>query len=293
MKNEEIKIKEIIESIPIWKNTIKITSLDGGLTNQNFLINDGNEKMVVRLGEDILEHHILRSNEIISSKAAYDAGIGPKVIFHGKGVLVLEYIKSKTLSAGEVRKNLGKIIPIIKKVHYEIPKKLFGPAMIFWVFHVIRNYSQFLKNNKSRHITILDKLLLKCDLLEKNSSPYQIVYGHNDLLPANFLDDGSRLWLIDWEYSGFNSPLFDLGGLASNCDFSTDEEMYLLENYYNKKPDNNLIMQYNSMKCASLLRETMWSMVSEITSKIDFDYSKYTDKNLEKFNNSFCKINKI
>ena len=126
MKNEEIKIKEIIESIPIWKNTIKITSLDGGLTNQNFLINDGNEKIVVRLGEDILEHHILRSNEIISSKAAYDAGIGPKVILHGKGVLVLEYIKSKTLSAGEVRKNLGKIFCIffLKSIFGHVRKSL-------------------------------------------------------------------------------------------------------------------------------------------------------------------------
>ena len=62
------------------------------------------------------------------------------------------------------------------------------------------------------------------EILENISSPYQIVFGHNDLLPANFLDDGKKIWLIDWEYAGFNSPLFDLGGIASNNDFSIEQE---------------------------------------------------------------------
>ena len=93
--------------------------------------------------------------------------------------------------------------------------------------------------------------------------------------------------MIDWEYSGFNSPLFDLGGLASNCDFTKEQEIYLLENYFEKKIDLLLIKKYNAMKSASLLRETMWSMVSEITSKIDFDYSKYTQDNLSKFKKSY------
>ena len=278
---------ELIEQLPIWTGKIDITNLKGGLTNNNYLVTDNSHKFVVRLGEDILEHHILRSNELISTKAAYEAGIGPKVIYNSLGVLVIEYIESKTLSPKEVRQNIDKIIPLIKKTHHEIPKKLFGPAAIFWVFHIIRNYINFLKNNQSSYTSILDKLTLNNDILEKASSPYQIVFGHNDLLPSNFLNDGSKIWLIDWEYSGFNSPLFDLGGIASNNDFSYDEEIYLLENYYEKKIDSELIIKYNAMKCSSLLRETLWSMVSELTSKIDFDYTKYTDENLNKFETSF------
>ncbi len=278
---------ELIEQLPIWTGQIDIINLKGGLTNNNYLVTDNSHKFVVRLGADILEHHILRSNELISTKAAYEAGIGPKVIYNSLGVLVIEYIESKTLSPKEVRQNIDKIIPLIKKTHHEIPKKLFGPAAIFWVFHIIRNYINFLKNNQSSYTSILDKLTLNNDILEKASSPYQIVFGHNDLLPSNFLNDGSKIWLIDWEYSGFNSPLFDLGGIASNNDFSYDEEIYLLENYYEKKIDSELIIKYNAMKCSSLLRETLWSMVSELTSKIDFDYTKYTDENLNKFETSF------
>tara|TARA_Y100000590_G_scaffold116045_1_gene132442 strand:+ start:1 stop:870 length:870 start_codon:yes stop_codon:yes gene_type:complete len=280
-------IKATIQSIPIWNNEISIKTLDGGITNENFLVEEDNKKYVVRLGNDIPEHLVSRSNELIVSKAASNAGISPKVIYHSHGILVLDYIKSITLSSEGVRKNIKSIIPLIKKIHHEIPKNLYGQSVIFWVFHVVRNYVKFLNENKSLHIKILSDLISKSELLEKNSSPYEIVFGHNDLLPANFLDDGSKIWIIDWEYAGYNTPLFDLGGLSSNNDFSYKEEIYLLENYFENKINDKLLLQYNSLKCASLLRETMWSMVSELTSKIDFNYAEYTEENLSKFNQAF------
>jgi thiamine kinase-like enzyme len=123
--------------------------------------------------------------------------------------------------------------------------------------------------------------------LEKLSSPREIVFGHNDFLAANFLDDGSKIWVVDWEYGGFNDPLFDIGGLASNNDFNQDLEKEALEMYYEKPLTNDVLLKYNSMKTASLLRETMWSMVSEITSKLEFDYGEYTQENLNKFNEAF------
>ena len=285
------KTKKLIQSIPIWKNNIEIKTIDGGLTNQNFLVQENSNKFVVRLGDDIPEHLVSRSNELIASKAASEANIGPKVIYSDKGILVLEYIESTTLTAKDVRDKIDLIIPVLKKIHLEIPKNIFGQSLIFWVFHVIRNYEKFLKDNKSSYTNLLPYLLSQSAKLEKNSSPYEIVFGHNDLLPGNFLDDGSRLWVIDWEYAGFNTPLFDLGGLASNCDFSQKEEIHLLENYFDKKIDDKLLLQYHSLKCASLLRETMWSMVAELISKIDFDYKNYTQENLSKFNQSYKNLN--
>ena len=110
-----------------------------------------------------------------------------------------------------------------------------------------------------------------------------MVFGHNDLLAANFLDDGERLWLIDWDYAGFNSPLFDLGGLASNNGLSEAQERWLLETYFETALTDALWHSYRAMKCASLMRETMWSMVSEIHSALDFDYAAYTRENLTRF----------
>jgi len=278
---------EKIKTLSIWKNDLTINPLEGGITNLNFLVNHGNEKLVVRLGQDIPEHLVYRSNEINVSKAAHEIGVSPKLIHSEQGVLVLEFIESETLDPKGVQKNLEKIIPVIKKIHNEIPNFLSGQPAIFWVFHVIKYYANFLRSNHSIHQNKIDDLLLKASKLEKLSSPREIVFGHNDFLAANFLDDGSKIWVVDWEYGGFNDPLFDIGGLASNNDFKQDLEKEALEMYYEKSISNDFLLKYDSMKTASLLRETMWSMVSEITSKLDFDYGEYTKENLSKFNDAY------
>jgi len=278
---------EKIKSLNIWKNDLTINPLEGGITNLNFLVNHGDQKLVVRLGQDIPEHLVFRSNEINVSKAAYEIGVSPKLIYSELGVLVLEFIESETLDPKGVQKNLKRIMPVIKKIHNEIPNFLSGQPAMFWVFHVIKYYANFLRSNQSSHLDKIDDLLNKASKLEKLSSPREIVFGHNDFLAANFLDDGSKIWVVDWEYGGFNDPLFDIGGLASNNDFNQDLEQEALEMYYEKPLTNDVLSKYNSMKTASLLRETMWSMVSEITSKLDFDYGEYTQDNLSKFNEAF------
>ncbi len=279
-----------IKSLPIWKNLENIEPLAGGITNLNFLVSDSGSKSVVRLGSDIPEHLVYRSNEIIVSEAAYQIGVSPKLIYNEPGVLVLEFIESKTLEPKTVRENLNKIVPIIRKIHDEIPNKLSGQPQIFWVFYVIKYYSNYLLNNNSSHISLIPSLLKKAEKLEKLSSPREIVFGHNDLLAANFLDDGSKIWVVDWEYGGFNDPLFDIGGLSSNNDLDENLENEVLEMYFKEKPSKDLIIKYNAMKTSSLLRETMWSMVSEITSKIEFNYAEYTSDNLKKFEESFDKL---
>ena len=286
----KVENEDKIKSLPIWKGKIDIKPLQGGITNYNYLVNDSGKQLVVRLGSDIPEHLVYRSNEILVSKAAYEIGVSPELIYNEEGVLVLNYIKSTTLEPQTVRDNLDRIIPVIKKIHNLIPNKLSGQPVIFWVFYVIKYYSNFLLTNNSSHSSKLKDLLTKCDNLEKLSSPREIVFGHNDLLAANFLDDGSKIWIVDWEYGGFNDPLFDIGGLASNNDFDENLELEALKLYFNEKPNADLLKKYNAMKTASLLRETMWSMVSEITSKLDFDYGEYTSENLKKFNESYERL---
>jgi thiamine kinase-like enzyme len=124
--------------------------------------------------------------------------------------------------------------------------------------------------------------------LEKAVGPIDIVFGHNDMLPANLLDDGERLWLVDWEYAGFNSPLFDLAGLASNSEASGDAAEHMMELYFEHPVDHVLRRRMAAMSAASLLRETLWSMVSEQTSEIGFDYPAYTSENLRRFNAAYA-----
>jgi thiamine kinase-like enzyme len=283
MTNNEINGR--IRALPIWNQSIKILPLTGGITNVNFLVEDGADKYVARLGADIIEHQIMRFNELSASRAAHAAGLSPEVIYADKGLTILEYLDSKTFAPEDVRQpnNLNKIVALLRKCHTEIPKHLRGPTLIFWVFHVIRDYGSLLLDADSAHKSMVPDLVAKGNALEALAGPFDIVFGHNDLLAANILDDGKRLWLIDWDYAGFNSPLFDLGGLASNNELDEAQERWMLEAYFEVPPTDALLHKYNAMKCASLLRETMWSMVSEIKSNLDFDYSQYTAEYLARF----------
>jgi thiamine kinase-like enzyme len=159
---------------------------------------------------------------------------------------------------------------------------------MFWVFHVVRDYAHTLSDGNSRHLAMLPDLLLRAARLDAAVGPIDVVFGHNDLLAANFIDDGRRLWLVDWEYAGFNSPLFDLGGLASNSELFPDQAEQALSLYFGKPVDDELRRRAAAMSAASLLRETMWSMVSEIHSTVDFDYTAYTVENLRRFESAYA-----
>ncbi len=273
-----------------WAGPVEPEPLGGGITNTNFLVRDGNERFVVRIGDDIPVHGVMRFNELAASRAAHAAGISPEVVHFEQGALVMRYIEGKTLEPDDVRepRMLGRIVDLVKRCHKEIPRHLRGPALIFWVFQVIRDYAATLEEGGSRMVEELSRLLAVSNSLEEAVGAIRLVFGHNDLHAANFIDGGDRLWLVDWDYAGFNSSLFDLGGLASNSEFAPDEEEWLLETYFEAPPNDEIRRRYAAMKCASLMRESMWSMVSEIHSSIDFDYVAYTDENLARFERAYA-----
>ncbi|MCF6306291.1 MAG: phosphotransferase, partial [Rhodobacteraceae bacterium] len=248
----------------------------------------GNKKYVLRSGSDIPEHNLLRSADLAASRAAHLAGLSPKVHYAENGLTVIDYIDSKTLSEPDTRQPemLARIIPLMQRCHREVPKHFRGPALIFWVFHAIRDYVENLQERGSGYAAKFPEYLAINAMLEDASGPFEIGFCHNDWMAANILDDGARLWLIDWDYGGFNTPLFDLGGLASNNSFSQSDELSMLEQYFDGPVDGKLMHRYYAMKAASMLREVLWSMLSEITSPLDIDYAAYTVEQLVRFERS-------
>ncbi len=275
--------------LSIWRGEVDPVPLGGGITNVNFVVADGGEKFVVRIGDDIPVHGVLRFNELAASRAAFAAGVSPEIVHAEPGVLVLRFIDGKTFAAADVRdpRSLERIVPLIKRVHRDIPNHLEGAALIFWVFQVLRDYRRSLRQGNSRMIPELPRLEAVADTLEAAVGPVRITYGHNDLLAANFIDDGDRLWLVDWDYAGFNSPLFDLANLASNSELPEAQERWLLEAYFEAPVADEMWRAFTAMKCASLLREGMWSMISEIHSTLDFDYVAYTAENMARFERAY------
>ena len=270
--------------LPIWQGDVRAEPLAGGITNLNFVVRDAVRKVVVRVGDDIPVHQILRFNELSASRAAFEAGVSPAVIYHQPGLLVIDFIEGRTLDATDLQQDamLDQAVTLVARAHRDMPKYLRGPAVLFWVFHVLRNYAATLRDGQSRHIARLTDLLRQAERLERAIGPIDLIFGHNDLLPANFLHDGTRLWLIDWDYAGYNSPLFDLGGLAANHRLGDAQERRMLAAYFGQT-DGDLWRRYLAIKAAAALREALWSMVSEIHSKLEFDFAAYTTANLSTY----------
>jgi thiamine kinase-like enzyme len=276
--------------LPCWSGPVTARPVGGGITNHNLLVTDGADSFVVRIGGDIPVHGILRFNELAASRAAYQAGLAPEVIHAEPGAIVLRYVSGRAFEEADVRDpaNLARIAPLLLRCHRDVTRQLRGPVLMFWVFQVNRSYGFQLRDDRHRLVADLPRLIAINDDLESAIGAVDLVFGHNDLLPGNLLDDGERLWLIDWEYAGFNSPLFDLANLASNADLAPDREDWLLGAYFDRAPDQTLRRRYHAMKCASLLREALWSMVSETHSTLDVDYVAYTAKNLERFDLAYA-----
>lgn len=270
-----------IRALPIWKGSVSIEPMHGGISNESYLVTDDAGKHVVRFGKDYPFHHVFRDREVMTARAAHQAGFAPELQYSEPGIMVSAYIGARTYAPEDVRANPERIARLMRQFHEEMPKHVSGPGFMFWVFHVIRDYARTLQSGGSRMARELPGYLALAEELERAQAPLPIVFGHNDLLPANFLDDGQRLWLIDFEYAGFSTAMFDLAGTASNAGMTQEESLRLLTAYFGREPGLPMLRSHAAMQCASLLREAMWSMVSELhLNAPGADYVAYTGENL-------------
>jgi thiamine kinase-like enzyme len=270
------KLESRVAGLPCWRGRVALEPLKGGLTNVSFVAADRGEKFVVRCGLDIAVHHVFRDRERAVSKAAFEAGLSPELIHAEPGIMVLRFIDGRTFGEADLSANLERVVPLLKTCHETVGRHLRGPVNAFWVFHVIRDYVALL-DAEPRYLAVADRL-------ERAQLPMPLVFGHHDLLPGNFIDDGSRLWLIDWEYGGFGTPMFDLANLSSNGNFSDAHDAALLEAYFGSKADQMLRLAFSAMKVASALREALWALVSDVHLKTPgVDYQAHARVYLARF----------
>ena len=279
-------LSDRIARLPCWAGGVDVSVLHGGMTNRNFLVRQGDgQRFVVRCGSDLPAHGVMRFNELSAARAAHAAGISPEVVFATEGMLVSRFVDGRTLAPEDVRdpSRLGAIVSLLHRCHEEVPRHMRGPSLVFWVFQVVRNYLGSVGDPGRNPLGLdLAELERRSAWLEQRVGPVNIVFGHNDLLAANLFDDGRRLWLIDWDYAGFNSPLFDLANLSSNNAFSPEQDTALLRAYFGEHAASQR-RGFEAMKCASLLRESLWAAESLVGSSIDFDYAAYAQDYLQRF----------
>src|ERR1700689_2960584 len=140
-------VSAAIAALPCWTGAVQISPLAGGLTNRNFRVSDhSRQNFVVRIGRDLPEHGVMRFNELAAARAAYAVGIAPQVVYAANGFMVSRFVAGEALTAARVRepRMLERIAALLRRCPRDIPAYLEGPALLFWVFQVIRGYLRFL-----------------------------------------------------------------------------------------------------------------------------------------------------
>jgi thiamine kinase-like enzyme len=283
--------RDAIAALPCWRGEWTAERLSGGLSNEIWKVMDQSGAHVVRFGEDYPFHFVDRAREAMSARAAHALGLGPKVEYTAPGVMVTAWVEGRTWSAEDVRDRPEAIAALLKEFHHGMPSRVSGPGYIFWPFHIVRDYARQLAGTKhQKHVPALLGLSAE---MEAAQVPLPVVYGHHDLLPANFIGDGEKPWLIDYEYAGYGTAMFDLAGAASNSEMTTEQSHRLVTAYLGHPPDPGIRRAFAAMKCVSLIREAMWAMISErhlSTPGVDFD--AYAAENLERLDISLDRYRK-
>ncbi len=297
MEARGAKAIERTQALPVWQGAVEPTLLSGGLSNINLTVDDGGVRYVIRVGEDEPVFGVSRANEVAAFRAAHAAGVAPEVVYSEPGLMVIRFIEGRSLLPADLHEPacLTKAATLFRRLHREAGKHLDSPGFMFWPFQHHRYYIRELERHGDRLFerwrSMLPGLAAANAELERAIGPVSVVFGHNDLNPQNIMDDGERLWFVDWEFAGFGIDLFDLGVLAMNIEITPREADLMLETYFEAPPTDELRRRFAAATVAAAVRETTWSMVSEVMDRpIDFDYRVYSTMNADRYERMYAEF---
>jgi len=261
----------LLDQVPLVKNRTSVTELSGGLTNRNLAIESDGTKYVARISSnssDLL--NINREDEYKNTILAADVGIGATVhdYLPGQGLLLISYINGKTFGAQDIANNLPRVAKSVRTLHGAKPF-----VSDFNMFTLQKRYLDIVQSNNfiypdkyldyEGHIADLKKAL--------SVLPSEIVPCNNDLLPGNFIDDGDKIWLIDYEYSGNNDACFELGNIWAEAFLEYEALVELIDSYYGTHRPEKIARAW----LQSLMAKygwTLWAAIQASISDIDFDF---------------------
>jgi thiamine kinase-like enzyme len=254
--------------------TFDLTPLEGGLTNRNYHVRaaSGREFVARFAGAKSELLSIDRDAEAYNSAVAATLGIGPRVVEYAPNlhVLVVEWIDGETLTDNDLDDQgaLERIAAACRTLHS-------GPRFIsdFDMFDVQREYLRIVSENGFRlpsdYLDFADEVAALDRVLHESSRG--TVACHNDLLAGNIMRAGSRVWLIDYEYSGNNDPCFELGNIWSEADLPLDHLDHLVTSYF-RTPAPVQVARARLFAVMAKYGWTLWAAIQDAVSEVDFDF---------------------
>ena len=275
-----LSVDEVIARVPQWVevNDLKVSPLDGGITNSNFRVDVGGESFALRIaGTNTNMLGINRDHEHAANLAAGKLGIAPEVVYviQPEGYLVTRFISARPFPLEKITQpeNIRRVMGLVRKIHSmpEIPG-------FFSAFRVVEEYAVIARRYNVEFPEKFDWLMERAHKAEAVLlvAPDPLRPCHNDLLNANFLIDKHKIYILDWEYAGMGDIYFDLANFSTNHELSDEQDNWLLECYFGEVTEKQTA-HLNIMKVMSLFREAMWGQVQIGISELDFDYRGYAD----------------
>jgi thiamine kinase-like enzyme len=269
----EPRVSELLRQIPVLASATRVTPL-GGLTNRNYRIDTSLSRYVMRVSSP--ETSLLginRNNERINTERACRAGVGASIVhaLPQENVLVMSWIEARTLHAENLREEpelLPRIANSLRMLHT-------GPKFEgeFYFPTVRKNYLNTVQ--KAGYFIPADYLVMEPlvrgleEILTSTAEP--MVPCNNDLLAENFMDDGNKIWIIDFEYAGQNEASFEIGNLASES-FLTEEQLTSLCDNYWGGHNPSKIARAKAWSMIARYGWVLWASIQEAISPIDFDF---------------------
>lgn len=267
-------IEDVIGALPAWAGRRVVASpIAGGLTNRNFRVEVDGVPTFVRIpgaGTDLLA--VDRANEIHNTRAAATAGVGARVLHHlpAWDVVVLEWIDARTMSnaAFQAPGEPIRIAEALRRLHA-------GPRFRD-DFDMVALSARYLRVVDELDIAVPDGYREHLDAVPRieaalRARPRPTVPCHNDLLAENYLDDGGRLWIVDYEYSGNNDPSFELGNTAQELGFDGGRLRELIAAYFGEATPA-LEARCRLQMIMSDVGWTLWAAIQSRISHIDYDF---------------------
>ena len=270
--------------------SIRIQPIAAGLTNQNFRVEVDGSPYFVRLpgaSTDLLA--VDRANELHNTRAAAEAGVGPEVVAHDpeSGALVLAWIDGRTMSNQAFAEpgTPARIAGSLRQLHA-------GPRFRddFDMFRLSEFYLGVVDQRSIRVPDRYHEALPKVTLIEAAllARPLPTVPCHNDLLAENYLDDGRKLWIVDYEYSGNNDPTFELGNTAQELGFDAARQEELCAAYFGEATPA-LLARMRLQMIMSDVGWTLWAAIQAAISSIDYDFWGWAEERWGRASTAFAR----
>jgi thiamine kinase-like enzyme len=252
---------------PVWSGKqIEVHPLSGGLTNANFRVDIDGRPFFVRIPEESAGLLAVdRENEYYNTKAAALAGVGPQVRYYlpERQVMVLDFIVGQTMSKESLSGKgcPGRIAQSIKQLHA-------GPRFLK-DFNMFRLTEFYLEIAREQEAAIPEGYPQRMETVKRIEEalevhPLTTVPCNNDLLAENYIDDGERLWLIDYEYSGNNDPCFELGNTCQELEYNEYQIEQVCAAYFGEASPGMLAR----MKLNMIMSDVGWGLWAAIQAKI-------------------------